>query len=248
MRTPRNPDLPIVDELRAELRARLAADVSGQGQDAPQQTARRRAPERKPQRLGAARRVTRRSIVIVALLCLIAGVALAQLDSRGGGPPRHTAPTALGANGDWTISGYRDEARLCLVFSAEKAGITSDCGSTPPADGLRATSLVAAGRRFVAGIAGARVRRVSVRVGGRRVQVATRSPAHPHAARAAGVPPGLRWFVADLGVGAGSAPAHLAGLARANRPTGPGLLDCSLELVGESCRRAYEDRAYERIR
>jgi hypothetical protein len=154
----------------------------------------------------------------------------------------------LDAGNGWTISGYRDEARLCVLFSAGSAKLASDCGPVPAPRQLRATSVRAEGRRFVVGLAGAGVSGVTVRVGKQRGRTATRRPSDSRQARKAGVPPGIRWFVVGAGLGASPAPAHVVGLDRSGNRLGPELLDCSLDLVGEACERAYEERAYDRLR
>jgi hypothetical protein len=252
-RAPRNPDLPILDEMRAGLRARIiAAEVAGpRAATIPARPIGASPPSpihtRDRRRVGkGALRVTRRSVVIVALLCLVAGVAFAAgLSIRGGHTPRSTSPQLLGSAGEAQFFGYRDQNHLCLRLRAMRHGV-SDCSGFPAAAMLTASSLRVGGNRFVVGYANAAVKHVSVRVGDRRTVVAARLPVERAAAEDAGIPAGLRWFVADLGPG-GAAPARLIGTDAAGRQIGPALLDCSLAVVGRACRQAYESRAVTRL-
>lgn len=231
MTVQRNQDLPILDELRAELRERV------------REQERRAAHSGRRRSRGFARRVTRRSVVILAMLSLVAGVALARLET--GSSARHTDPRPLGSAAGATISGYRDEGRLCFLLSV--AGRTvADCGGVPGAHDLRVLSARARARRYVFGLTGSKVHTILVRVDGQQQHVPAHPPRHPDAAREAEVPAGLRWFVAT--VPSTSAPAHLRALDPSGKATGHELLDCSLALQGPACRRAYEKRALTHTR
>ncbi|HTT95565.1 MAG TPA: hypothetical protein VMF55_12900 [Solirubrobacterales bacterium] len=249
-RAPRNPDLPIVDELRAQMRRRIiAAEVAAA--KAPAAPRPHVSPPAPPARRGrergrTVRRVTNRSLVIVALLCLIAGVALAAgLGSHDGAAPRSTSPRLLGEGRGVQLFGYRDEGRLCLRLRTAGHGAGS-CAMEPDRGGLSAASEMVDGRRFVIGYAAPRIRRVGARVGRHAASAAARLPGDREAARQAGVPDRLRWFVVDLGA-AGTSPARLRGFDAADRAVG-GLLDCSLGAPGIACRRAQEARALGRLR
>ena len=250
MRAPRNPDLPIVDELRAELRARIRAEETRADRATPADPppARRRLSQPERRRFGFAGRVTRRSAVIVLLLCLVAGVALAQLGTHGDGPPHNTDPQELGASASWKISGYRDEGRLCVLFGTGPGETANDCGSVPQPGQVRATSAQTESRRFVVGLTGSGVREVTVWVGRQRASAVTRTPIQAEEARMAGVPRGVRWFVVGAGLGTSAAPAHIIARDRSGERLGRPLLDCSLDLAGRACERAYEDRAFDRLR
>lgn len=247
-RAPRHPDLPILDDLRSQLRAKIVADqVATHGR-------RRRGapvpapavPERRRRTRGALGRVTRRSVVIVALLCLIAGGALAAgLSLRGGSGPLDTEPQELGTQDGAQVFGYRNDGHLCIRVETARRG-AGYCGAAPTDASLNASSERMAGARYVVGYAAPRVRRVAVKVGDRRVVVAAHRPQDPEAAGDAGVPDRLRWFVADLGT-ATRAPAHLVALDANGHRVGPTLLDCSLAILDETCRRTYESRAVQRL-
>ncbi len=251
-RAPRNPDLPILDELRAQMRQRIIADEVAVTKapvtvlPSPQSRRSSHPPEGRA-RGRAVRRITRRSVVIVALLCLLAGVAVAaQLSLRGGADARTTPPQLLGTAAGAQLFGYRDEGRLCLRVESAARGVSA-CGVAPAASGLSAISERLRGRRFVVGFTEADVRRVSLRVGRRDEVVPALAPREGEAARAAGVPAGMRWFVAALGAAA-DAPARLVGLDDRGKHAGPPLLDCSLAVTGTACRRAYERQAVRRLR
>lgn len=235
-----NPDLPILDELGREF------ELMATGAPAPSSSAPPSRPE--PARVrrrghGSRRtaRIGRRAAVVLVLLCLVGGVALAARFASGGGrTPAHTAPALLGRTaGAWGLSAYRDQGRLCFLLTGGGGALTSECGSAPGADGVRATSLRAGGRRLVAGIAGPKVGEVRVRVGSIAVRTSTHAAADRGAAAAAGVPSGSRWFVASLpgAHAAADAPALLTPLDGNGKRLGAPYLDCSLGVAGAACER-----------
>lgn len=252
-----NPDLPILDELREELEALAAAEpVNGNGRHGsvhprpvrrephPAPRERQRMPAASPaprRRRGQAPRVARRATIVLVLLCLIGGVALAaRFGASGRDVPAHTAPALLGraASGEWRLSAYRDRGRLCFYFAAPSGELSSDCGAEPAADGLRATSVVDGGRRFVVGLAGPHVAAITLAAGPARGGSATRRPLDLDAAAASGVPAGARWFVIDLDAGsAGRAPALVTPLDGDGQPLGAPFADCSLGVIGAACER-----------
>jgi hypothetical protein len=239
-----NPDLPILDELGRELE-RLAggAPEAERPAPAPRPSRRRRGHGERP-----TARVARRATVVLALLCLIGGVALAARFAGGGSAaPQHTAPALLGraGAGAWHVSAYRDGGRLCLLLALRGAAVTSECGASPAGDGVRATSLRANGDRLVAGLTGPRVVAVSVHAGAGSASVPTHAAADPRAAAEAGVPAGSRWFVVAL-PGGGARPARVTPLGGDGRELGAAYLDCSLGVIGPACEqriRAAADAA-----
>jgi hypothetical protein len=245
-----NHDLPILDELGAEFSALIDAELGRAPLPAhePPPTAQRQRA-RLPQRPSAARRgrgvrrVARRSTVVLVLLCLVGGVALAARFGGDGGTPAHTTPTTLGTSkaAGWRFSAYRDRRQLCFLF--EVAGeMTSNCGAEPGADAARASSLVAGGKRFVVGLAGGTVDAVAVRVGPSHARGRTAAPLDPPAAIAAGVPGTTRWFVVPVDANRRD-PARVTALDRAGQQLGQPYLDCSLGAAGEECERAIRARA-----
>jgi hypothetical protein len=248
-RAPRNPDLPILDELRARMRAEILAREVASRQARPSRRPEPAAPTaRVARRRGATLgRVTRRSAVIVALLCLLAGVALAAgIGLQGGNTPRSTSPELLGSVGGARVFGYRDGDRLCLRLEADGHGVGS-CDMAPTLDGLSAVSSLVAGDRYVLGYADPAIRRLRAKVDGRKVVGRASLPEDTEAATEAGIPTGLRWYLLDLGH-VGRDPAHLRGLDPTGRPLGRGVLDCSLAVIGRACRLHYERHALQRLR
>jgi hypothetical protein len=266
----RNPDLPILDELGAEFAALVAgtdrrpADGAPHGgNDTPDRhAARRRAPlpsTASRDRGAQARRIGRRAAIVLVLLCAVGGVAFAAL--RGGGDgsgAAHTAPAQLGHAGDgaWSFSAYRDEGRLCTVFVPRGGELSGNCGAAPRRGRLRTGGAIADGRRYLFGIAGPEVERISVAAteapAGRRStwRIAAgqvRAPTDRAAARAAGFPAGDGWFVVDLGPAGrttrAKSPAVVTPLDARGHRTGPRYVDCSLGVIGQACKRRIEAAA-----
>jgi hypothetical protein len=253
--TGRNPDLPILDELGAEFEAMVSAA------EIDRHTARRRlpaTPSRASRERGAqARRVGRRAAIVLVLVCLIGGVAFAALNGGGSGDHGHTAPTPLGhaADGAWSFSAYRDEGRLCTVFVPRGGELSGNCGAAPVHGQVRAESAIAGGRRYVFGVAGPGVARVSASLGEDHPAAADRrtgaapvhAPVDRGAASDAGFPAGDGWFVVDLGpvrrAGESAAPAVVTPFTRHGHRAGPAYVDCSLGFIAPACRRRIESAA-----
>jgi hypothetical protein len=251
----RNPDLPILDELAAEFEAMVTAASE------TEHTARRRAPlpapRRSRERGAQARRVGRRAAVMLVLLCLVGGVAFAALRGGDSGSHGHTTPALLGRDdgGAWTFSAYLDEGRLCTVFVPKGGELSGNCGTAPGQGRLRAGSAVAAGHRYVFGVAGPEVGRASIslseeglsRASWRTGAAGIRRPIDPDAATDAGLPAGDGWFVVDLGpVGSGkdaAAPAVVVPFTKHGHRTGPPYVDCSLGVLNPACERRIESAA-----
>jgi hypothetical protein len=255
----RNPDLPILDELGAEFEA-LARSASEAATD--RHPVRRRAavaPSRaRREREAQARRVGRRAAIVLVLVCLVGGVAFAAL--RGGDASSghaHTAPALLGrdAGGAWSFSVYRDAGRLCTVFVPRGGELSGNCGAAPGHGRLRSGSAIAAGHRYVFGVAGPAVERASVALSEtgatsaawRTGAASVRGPVDADAASDAGLPAGDGWFVLDLGpVKHGrqaAAPAVVIPLTRHGHHAGPPYVDCSLGVLAPACLRRIESAA-----
>jgi hypothetical protein len=254
--TGRNPDLPILDALGAEFEAMVNA--AEPGRHAP----RRRlpaTPSRATRERGSqARRVGRRAAIVLVLVCLVGGVAFAALNGGGSGDHSHTAPTSLGRAGDgaWSFSAYRDEGRLCTVFVPRGGELSGNCGGAPVHGQVRAGSAIAGGRRYVFGVAGPGVERVSASLGEEHPASADRrtgaasvhDPVDRDAASDAGFPAADGWFVLDLGpadgpAGQPGAPAVVVPLDRKGGRAGPAYVDCSLGVIGPACKRRIEAAA-----
>jgi hypothetical protein len=237
-----NPDLPILDELAAEFAAMVDADFA----TAPAPMPRRLRPAATRRSSHSASRIARRAAVVLVLLCLVGGVALAaRFGSGGSGPPADTEPVTIGraADGAWDLAAYRDHHRLCTAFTVggEPAG---HCSSTPAHDGVVANSLLAGGRRYVVGLAGPQVRSVTVSVGDGGASGKTHAVEDSGAAKEAGVPEGTRWFVVPVEQsGAALAAARISGHDRDGHRLGPAYLDCSLGAISPACVRQIDSRA-----
>ena len=275
----RNPDLPILDEIAAEFEAMVSATWAAEAgpasaevapaeprdagatvpDDPDRHTTRRRlpaAPSRATrERHSQARRVGRRVAILLVLVCLVGGAAFAALRGGGSADHGHTAPTQLGHAGDgaWTFSAYRDEGKLCTVFVPKGGELSGSCGDVPATGHVRAGSAVAGGRRYVFGVTGPGVARVTTGLDesgadrASRRAAAVRAPIDHAAASAAGFPAGDGWFVVDLGpvgtTGRAAAPAIVTPFTRHGRRAGPAYVDCSLGIIGTACKHRIEAAA-----
>jgi hypothetical protein len=254
----RNPDLPILDELGAEFEAMARAAWATESDG---HAARRRLPPT-PSRAARARgpqlrRIGRRAAIVLVLVCLVGGVAFAALRGGGSGGQTHTAPTPLGRAGDgaWSFSAYRDGGRLCTVFIPRGGELSGSCGTAPARGRVRAGSAIAGGHRYVFGVTGPGVARVSASLGETGATRATwrtgagrvHAPVDRAASGDAGFPVGDGWFVFDLGpasaAGGPAAPAVVTPFTRQGRRAGPPYVDCSLGVIGPACKRRIEAAA-----
>ena len=204
------------------------------------------------------RRVGRRAAIVLVLVCLIGGVAFAALNGGGSSDHSHTPPTSLGRAGDgaWSFSAYRDESRLCTVFVPRGGELSGNCGAAPVHGQVRAGSAIAGGHRYVFGVAGPGVERVSTSLGEAPVRGSDRgtalapvhAPVDRDASSDAGFPAVDGWFVLDLGpvhgaVGRPGAPAVVVPLDRHGRRAGAAYVDCSLGVIAPACKRRIEAAA-----
>jgi hypothetical protein len=225
-----DPELPILSELEAELERELRALLP------PARASRDR-------RLRQPARVTRRALVLVALFSLVGASALAGRAVFAPSPEPSTAPALLSAGGhppeQWRLEAYLHGGSTCYaLFVADT--VSSACGAPPGRVGVLVTSAVSPTQRFVAGLAGADVHQVRVRVGRQTLTVLTRRPPQAAGARRAQLPAHLRWFLAILpgNTPARNAPARVTPRDEAGHPLGPPVLDCSLGAASIACQRA----------
>jgi hypothetical protein len=219
-----DPQLPILAELEQDVTRAAESALGPRPAAAPQGRIRRR---RRGDRQGS--RVVRRALVLVALVLLIGASALAATGAFDGGGSDQAVEgpvleVAHGSAGD----GYRlllhaHGHSLCRVLILPGSA-TSHCQPAPRGAGVDVSSGLAGNLRFVFGVAGPTTRSVVVHVGPRRLRVKTR-PVDAAAARAAGVDPRLRTFLATVAAtpGASQPPAIVSGHA-----------DCSLTTVPAS--------------
>lgn len=258
-----NPDLSILDELGAEFEGMVSAAWTAEAPGAApdRHTVRRRAAAPSSsagrERGAQARRIGRRAAIVLVLICLVGGVAFAALRGGGSGNSGHTAPALLGRDGGgaWSFSVYRDEGRLCTVFMPRGGELSGSCGTAPGHGQLRTGSAIAAGRRYVFGVTGAGVERVSASLAGARgarrairatAPAGVQNPVDRGAAGDAGFPTDDGWFVVDLGPvhrAAGAAPAVVTPFTRHGHRAGPSYVDCSLGVISPACARRIESAA-----
>jgi hypothetical protein len=190
------------------------------------------APGRSKRGTGAPRRVLRRVAALAGILCVIGGAAIAGRSHNGRPAPATSSPTVIGAGAaagtSWQLSAYRHQGALCQLFLTD--GVQSSaCGSRLGVAGVRATSTLDGNTRFVVGLAGAQVRRVSVRVGSHSDTVAARQVPRAAGSRAR-LPAGLRWFVVALDRDQQTAtqPAFAQPLDSTGRRLHRAYLDCTI--------------------
>lgn len=189
-----DPELPILAELESEYRRELT-----KLRPVPRQ---RRGPHREL----APGRITRRALLLVALVSLVGASALAGSGVFSGANHRSAAtqssgsgsgagPVLLSAGGaageHWLLQAYTHGASTCYaLFVAETA--TSDCAAPPTGAAVRVSSALGPEHRLVAGIAGPEVAQVLVRVGAHTMVLPTyplpRTAAAAAAAAAGGTP------------------------------------------------------------
>jgi hypothetical protein len=185
------------------------------------------------QRAGA--RIARRSLTLVALLCLLGASAFGAREALSGGGPssplaaRRGTLVRVARGGDgaerWTLDAYRLGNELCRVLVV--AGTEgSRCAPSPAPAALTVTDLLGPQRRYVFGTAGAQVASVAVQSGGESLRVPT-AALTPALARTGRLPARARYFVAVLPRETGpDPPARVRGLDGGRRPVGAPFTVC----------------------
>jgi hypothetical protein len=185
-----DPELPFLAVLEQEVRRKaqraafqheqrqhLSLAVQHSHRSAAQRLGREQAQE------GAARlrgrvpagslRFARRSLTLVALLCLIAASAFGASKVFSGSPSNPLMPSrgvlipvAAGTSGHdpWSLRLYVRGGELCRVLSVPE-GEASQCAGAPANDGIEVSSEQSPEHRYVFGVAGAGVARVRVKLG-----------------------------------------------------------------------------------
>jgi hypothetical protein len=229
-----DPELGVLRELEAELMQALAPVCAPAVPSQPSKPTARRL------RLQSGR-VTRRALVLVALVSLVGSSALATSVVFTGSRKVKANPTTLSSGVDdgqrWQLETYSYSGAGCYALFAAGT-VASRCGFDPGTRGVSAASALAGSSRLVAGIVGADVMQVRVRVKGH----VTTLPTHPPPA-STDLPAGSRWFLAKLpneGNAVDAAPAQITPLGRDDRRVGASALDCSLGGTSTICRRAAE--------
>jgi hypothetical protein len=234
-----DPELAILSELEADFARELRELASGSTR------------ARQAERLRQPARITRRALVLVALLSLVGASALAARSVFEGAPraPAAAGPVLLSAGGSgsdrWQLETYPHDRSTCYALFVAGT-VASACGA-PGSREVRVTSAIDPTTRFVAGLAGDGVAEVSMRVGHQALVVPTRPPPATATGASSGassrsvtpfVPP--RWFLVMLPAVAAAreAPASLIPRGARGEQLGPFVLDCSLGGASAACRRA----------
>jgi hypothetical protein len=231
---PYDPELPFLEALEREVHrsALRAAHLHTR-------THARRVERSEP---GGISRIARRSLTLVALICLIGASAFGAGEILSGSAPNpnvvRQGPLVTVASGHagadaWSLRLYRRDADLCRVLVVAE-NESSHCAPAPRAQSLAATSVVSPLRRYVFGVSGNDVAQVSVSVGSSTQTVAT----HALHVGAAGLSRGVRWFMAvlDRPAGASNPPAVVRGIDTEHRALGPARVSCVETGEAESCR------------
>ncbi|HEX3391307.1 MAG TPA: hypothetical protein VHS55_01975 [Solirubrobacteraceae bacterium] len=225
-----DPQIAILAELEAELERELAL-LRPAPSPAP------RWPDRRSLRSSA--RVARRALVLLALLSLIGATALAGRSVVDHPKSASSPPTLLAAGGSggesWQFEDYAYRGEICYALFLDQT-VASACSRPLGGAEVHALSGSTANRRFVAGLVGAEVAGVRVRVGDRVALAVT----HPQRGGTAAERP-LRWFVVAVpaaGGPAGKLPASVTPRAADGRPLAPATLECAGAPSGRCVREA----------
>ncbi len=195
----------------------------------------------------ASARVARRSVTLVALLCLIAASAYGahRVLSPGAGDGPNPAYVSQGAfvlvarsgagEESWSLRLYRRGDELCRVLAVAQSE-ASRCTPAPGGRTLTMTSVSSPQTRYLFGVAGAQVAQVSVHAGKATRTVPTRTP-NLTQTRAGELPAHTRYFVAALTrpAGAPDPPARVLGLNAAGHPVGAAQIDCGQSTDPRRC-------------
>jgi hypothetical protein len=194
--------------------------------------------------IGAAPRIARRSLTLVALICLIGASAFGAGKILSGTAPNpsvvHQGPIVSVASGQagsdrWSLRLYRRDSDLCraLVVTETEA---SHCAPAPGVGALAVTSVVSPLRRYVFGVSGSDVTDVSMRVGTSTLTVPTHSL--DTSSLHAGLPAHIRWFVAILKrpADAYNPPALVHGIEAKHGASETTHMSCVETVEAQSCR------------
>jgi len=186
-------------------------------------------------------RVARRSLTLVALLCLIGASAFGAgriLDATRSSPadPHRSALVAVasGRSGSdrWSLGVYKRGGELCRVLVVAD-GEYSRCSLPPRSRGLAAASALSPTRRYVYGVSGQSVARVLVSAGEQAGAVATRAIGPSDGV----LPRGTRWFVAVLTrpTGEPDPRALVRAVSAEDRPLGRPVSECAEATESLNC-------------
>lgn len=146
-------------------------------------------------------RMARRSLTLMALLCLVGATAYGAREVFSGAPnpldTRTGALTVVAAgtsdSDEWRLRLYMRGDELCRVLSVAETQ-ASDCAPAPAAKSIQATTTQSPFHRYVFGVTGPAIKRVRVRIAASTWTVPTQAPSR-QAQRTAGLPPQMRFYV-----------------------------------------------------
>jgi hypothetical protein len=178
-------------------------------------------------------RVARRSLTLMALLCLIGASAYGASEVFSSSAPNPLGGkrgafvlVASGRSGSdrWKMRLYMRGSELCRVLSVAETE-ASDCASAPSVKQVEVTSAESPSRRYLFGVTGNEVGRVRIRLGHETRVLSTQAPDH---GRSAGLPSQVRYFLAAVGrpAGDGDPQAMVEGLNTAGQPLGKPVASC----------------------
>jgi hypothetical protein len=192
--------------------------------------------------------MTRRTAILVGLLCLLGASAFGARAVFSGGSPSPTTVrqgafvrVAGGQAGEdrWTLRLYTRDGQLCRALVVLDQAESSRCAPVPGANTLGVTSLTSARRRYVFGVVGGRIAAVRVRAGAAALTVPTHALGDPGfgPTRPPGLAPATRYFIAILPRASGrhESPALATGLDGANGQVGRSRILCAEEPGEEPC-------------
>jgi hypothetical protein len=241
--TPYDPELPFLTELENQVRGRAEGSVQSE-RDGRSRAAR---PRQTRGSVGpSARRMLRRTAILVGLLCLIAASAFGARavffhgdESPGAIHQSALVSVAEGRDGpeQWRLSVYTRGSELCSALIVLGQQASSRCALSPAPDAIDVASLAGVSRRYVYGVGGSRVQAVRLLAGHTTLTVQTH-PLDGERARAAGVTNMAHYFLAVLPrpSRAGLSAVSVTGLDAARRRLGQPQVTCVEEAAGGSCR------------
>jgi hypothetical protein len=192
-----------------------------------------------------AARMTRRTAILVGLLCLLAASALGARNvffTTSESPVVvHQGALVVVARGheggeQWTLRLYTRDGQLCRALAVVGEAEASRCAPSPAASKLAVTSVSSARKSYIFGVAGRRVRAVRVHSGHTTLTVETHTPGGRRA-HLAGLSSSSRYFVASLQrpLGNGDPTALVTGVDAAGRPIDKRQLVCFGETGPPPC-------------
>jgi hypothetical protein len=236
---PYDPELPFLEALEREVRreAERVSRGAHHHRPAPASAVHRhpavgavteRVERRRSGLPSSSLRIARRSLVLVGLLCLVGATAYGasrvfSSDTSNPLSPRlgKLLTVADGNAGErWSLRLYVRGGELCRALLASET-LSSRCEPSPTARAIQFTSAVSPTHRYVFGVTGAAIAKVSLRIAGVEQTLQTHTLDYT-SAHAAGLPSDVRFFLAVLQRPPGNAepPASVSAVGLPHRRRG----------------------------